>query len=449
MARIFTPRRLHALHPQARLARRHFLGGAAVLFGLPWLESLVRPASAVTTAAPQRLLFWYVPNGMNMADFKVRGTGSSFTLSPILQPLVPYQGYLIIPEGLDNRNGEDLVAGDHARGTGCFLTCTLVNHSETDILNDISVDQVAAQAIGHLTPLPSLQLGYEGGSSVGDCDSGYSCAYVRNISWASPTTPLPQLTDPGLVLDLMFAGEDAGATDEERARRQHYRLSVLDTVLDEIHDLEPRLSTPDRLKLDEYLTGVRDLETRVAAGTDLTCERPDEPGSGLGHEASIRAMVDVMVTALQCDATRVISFMAANGGSGLAHDFLGINSSHHDISHHQSDPTNLAALTAIDTWEVSMFAYLLERLSTVEDAHGPLLDNTLALFGSEIADGDAHGHRDMPLVLAGGGGGLVSPGQHIQFSGRPLADLYLTMLQAVGVNQATFGSDGTAPIDLA
>ncbi|MCB9763987.1 MAG: DUF1552 domain-containing protein [Alphaproteobacteria bacterium] len=442
------PRRLHALHPERRLTRRHFLGGAGATLWLPWLEALSPPAYAQATRIPQRLLFWYVPNGFNMTDWHPEGEGEDYTLSPILSPLEAVREHVTVLSGLTNRAAIDSINGDHARGTGTFLTCAPINFSESDIYNGVSVDQIAAQALGADTALPSLQLGIEGGSGVGNCDSGYSCAYTRNISWASATTPLPQLTNPALLFDRLFGGSDATMTEEERARQERYRVSVIDSVYDQIEVLHPQLSVRDQRKLDEYLTGVRALEDRILNGATLSCEVPDRPPSELEYEAHVQMMLDLIVLAFECDATRFVSFMQGNGGSSRSHDFLGISDAYHDLSHHGGDPDTLALLTTIGTWEISQLATLIERLAAAEDAHGPLLDNCLVHFSSEIADGDSHYHVDLPVVLAGYGGGVVRPGRRLTLDDRPVADLFLTMLQAAGVDTDAFGQDGTSPIDL-
>jgi len=437
--------RRHALSGQRRLSRRHFLGGAAVCLGLPWLPSL-GPARASGIAPPLRNVFWFVPNGVNMDAWRIDGFGdlADLVLPPTLAPLTAHQQSLLVLTGLDNLAAVVDIAGDHARGTGSFLTCTTVNHSESDVVNGVSIDQLIAEHLAGQTSRSSLQLGIEGGDGVGDCDSGYSCSYVHNISWSGASTPLPQITDPALVFDLLFGGDDPDASDEDKARRQHYRLSVLDTVLDEIHALQPQLSSTDNAKLDEYLTGVRELEGRIAEGTSLVCTPPERPQDPDGVPQATQAMVQLMATALECDATRVISFMQGNGGSGLAHDHLGISSSHHDLSHHLDDPDNLAKLATIDAWEVSQLALFLDELAARTDVSGEsLLDHTLVMFSSELSDGDGHDHTDLPVLLAGGGSGTVRPGRHVDVGNTPIADLYITLAAAQGLALPTFGLDGS------
>ena len=415
------------------------------MLGLPWLPS-IRSARAQVPGTPLRSLFWFVPNGFNMDAWQIDGFGglSNLDLSPTLSPLTAHQDSILVLSGLTNLAADVDVAGDHARGTGSFLTCTEVNRSESEVINGVSIDQLIAQHLAGETPRSSLQLGIQGGNSVGSCDSGYSCAYVHNISWAGPSTPLPQVTSPALVFQLLFGGDDPNATEIDKARRQHYRLSVLDTVLEEIHSLEPKLSTGDNAKLDQYLTGVRDLEVRIEQGASLVCTPPERPGPTEDVTETTEQMIQLMATAFECDATRVISFMQANGGSSMAHVHLDISSSHHDLSHHQGDPENLAALATIDKWEVEQLTRLLDELALRTDVTGEsLLDNTLVMFSSEVSDGDGHDHTDLPVVLAGGGAGKVTPGRHLDLAGTPMADLYITLAEAHGLSLPSFGQDGT------
>lgn len=432
--------------------RRLFLRSAAATLALPTLTSaLPRSAWAGTPAPPVRLLFWYVPNGMVMDRFRPGSEGFDFALNTITAPLIGVRDDVTVISGLANASASVPVAGDHARGTGSFLTCrTVTQTAGADIQNGVSCDQVYAQHLAGTTAFPSLELGTEGGAAVGDCDSGYSCAYVRNISWAGPATPLPKITDPRLAFARLFAGYDPTVTAAELDRRKQLRLSVIDYVLEDANALHGRLGNRDQLKLDEYLTAVRQLETRIELLGDQECIPGDPPDSALDVQGRVQAMNDLMVLALQCDLTRVASFMLGNGGSNRSYDFLGVTGAHHEISHHGNSPDNLADLETIDTWEVAQFVDLVEKLGAVEESDGSrLLDNTLAYFSSEISDGDAHNHTDLPVIVAGGGGGAVLPGRHIALpAGTPMANLFLTMLQAAGVPESSFGQDSTGPLDL-
>lgn len=433
---------------RARLSRRTFLRGTGAAIALPFLEAMwPRSARAQAAASARRFIAWFVPNGIHMADWTPANTGANYTLSPTLAPLAPIRDEVLVLTGLANRPAQVNVAGDHARGTGSFLTARTVRRTDgADIENGISLDQRIANAIGAATSLPSLQLGTESGGSTGNCDSGYSCAYARNISWAGPQSPLAKETNPASAFERLFQGAEVQLPPDELARRRLLRLSVLDTVTQDANRLRLELGSSDRQKLDEYLTGVRALETRIQTATVSQCEATEPPDANDLVER-VRTMSDLMVTALTCDRTRVITFMELNGGSNQTYPWLGIADSHHQISHHQGNTANFAQLRTINIWEVEQFVYLLQRMASVQEPEGTLLDSSLAFFSSEIEDGDAHRHTNLPVLLAGRGGGAVTPGQHLRFSGSPpLANLYLTVLRAFGIQDATFGADGTSPL---
>jgi hypothetical protein len=424
-------------------SRRAFLGGAAAMVTLPWLPSLLRGAQAEATA-PTRLVFWFVPNGIRMSDFTPTTEGYDWALPRILAPLAPVRDEVTVFSGLTALGGIDDRAGDHARGTSTFLTA--VTPSFEGVQLGVSVDQVAAQANGSETVFPSLQLGTESSTSAGICDSGYACAYSNNISWAGPTTPLPKQTDPQLLFDRLFAGFDAGLSDAQRARRLAYRSSVLDRLTGEATALSSRVSASDRHRLDEYLTGVRELERRLASGDLRACEAPGRPGDSVDLTGQIDALSDLTAVALQCDLTRYVTFMLGNGGSNRNYSFLGAPGAHHQLSHHQDLPENLEALSRINTWEIERFSAMLQKLAAIPEGDGTVLDHTLAVLGSDISDGNRHNHDDMPVLLAGRGSGAHDAGRHVRVDGQPVANLYLGMLAAAGVDASTFGADGTEPL---
>jgi hypothetical protein len=384
-----------------------------------------------------------------MAYWTPASEGPGYDLPQILEPLASVQSSVSVLTGLSQEAGFDAIPGDHARGTGCFLTATTVRFTAgDDIQNGVSCDQVAAQALGSATLFPSLQLGIEGGIATGDCDSGYSCAYARNISWAGPATPLPCLVDPTILFERLFGAGTDGLPPEELARRTAMRASVLDYVRDDAERLQRRLGRADSLKLDQYLTGVRELEIRVQALGEGMCEPGDEPSAGALLPESVRLMTDLTVQALECDLTRIATFMMGNAGSYRSHPHLGIGEAHHELSHHGDDPDKIADLVTIAQWEVEEFAYLVQRLSETSEADGStLIDHTLALFSSEIEDGNTHYHRNMPVLLAGSGGGTVTPGRHVRYNeSEPIADLFIAMLSSFGVDVPSFGMDGTGPL---
>ncbi len=433
-----------------RPSRRQFLRGAAGALPLPWLPSLLpRSAWGATLAPPQRLLFFYVPCGLQPEEFVPDRLGAGYDLKQITAPLVDVQADVSVLSGLVQGAGYDNRPGDHARGTGCFLTATTVKFTAgSDIENGISVDQVAAQAVGSATLLPSLQLGIDEGGTTGDCDSGYSCAYARNISWAGPSTPMPNVIDPTVAFNRLFAGTDLNLDADEVARRTLLRTSVLDHVAAQATALSGRMAYSDRLKLDEYLTGVRDLELKIEQLANQVCLPGESPPIDDDYAIRVQAMCDLMALAYSCDLTRFITFMLGNGGSNRSYGHIGVAGAHHELSHHQGDPAKLADLYAIGNWEVAQFAYLVGKLRDLTDADGSrVIDNSLLYFSSEIEDGNSHSHTGIPVLLAGGGGGAHTPGRHLDFGETaPMADLFLAMLDAVGVNPGTFGEDGTAPL---
>jgi len=428
------------------LSRRLFLGGAAAAVSLPFLDAMRGRAALAGGDAPSRMLFYFLPNGIHPASWTPDITGPDFDFKPIAAPLEAFREDLLMISGLANRNAEDNVAGDHARGTASFLTARSINKSEgEDIRNGISVDQEAAPLLGAGALFPSLQLGIDGGDAVGACDSGYSCAYIRNVSWAGETTPLAKVTSPALLFDRMFEGLDPTLSAADRDRRRALRTSVLDHAVSDATALTSRLGSKDRAKLDEYLTGVRELELRVAATeTELLCEPPDRPPEDLLYVQHVVAMTDLMVLAFDCDLTRTVSFMFGNGSSYRAFPFLGVSGAHHELSHHQDDPAKIAAIETIATWEMEQVADLLTKLKAKD-----LLSSSMVFVGSEISDGNGHWHYDLPVAIAGQLGGRIETGRHVRFDEeRAVADLYLELLQSVGSPLTEFGDDGTAPLGI-
>jgi hypothetical protein len=436
-----------------RLPRRAFLGGAAAAIGLPWLEAMgpIREASAELGSMPQRLLAFYVPNGIHMAEWTPNELGPNYAVKAIMQPLADAEllDDILVISGLRNDPARPDGPGDHASGTSAFLTATKVTKSETIITNDTSMDQVYAQHIGSETSMSSMQLGIEGGANVGGCDSGYGCVYSRNISW-NGNTALSKLTSPQTAFDLLFSGFDPEATAAEMAIRRERRLSVLDHALGDAAALQAKLGQTDRVKVQEYLDSVRDLELRIQNESGVpACELepgfPVDPGNFVDH---VQTMIDVMVKAFQCDRTRVISFMLGNAGSGRDYGFIGAPGGHHYLSHHNNLQSHFEALTIIATWEIAQFAYLLTELKNTSEGEGNLLDNSMVFFSSEIEDGNSHAHHNLPVILAGRGGGTIPTGQHVRFDDQPIANLFIDMLQRLGVDIATFGDDGTGPLGL-
>ena len=440
-----------------RLSRRTVLRGLGTAVALPYLEAMapapLLASSEASPARPTRLLFLYVPNGVHMPAWRPQEEGANFTLPSILEPLRPFQQDLMVLTGLAQRNAEALGdgPGDHARSLSCFLTG--VHPLKTDGANiraGVSVDQVAAQAIGGLTRLPSLELGIERGAQAGNCDSGYSCAYSSNISWRSPTTPMAKEVNPRLVFDRLFATRPRIGSADEQRKRDYYQKSILDYVLEDAQQLRGRLGLNDRRKVDEYLTSVRELEKRLERADTAPVElptgvsRPD--GVPQDYAEHVRLMFDLIALAFQSDVTRICTFMYANEGSSRPYPTIGVSDGHHDLSHHGDDPAKHEKLRKINRFHIELFAYLLGKLSTIREGEYSILENSMIVYGSGLSDGNRHNHDDLPVLFAGHGSGTIKPGRHVVYSPQPLNNLYLSMLDRVGVTIDRFGdSTGRLP----
>ena len=436
-----------------RLPRRAVLRGAAAALALPWLESMLpRAARAAPAAArPLRLAFLYVPNGAEMQNWTPTTAGEGFTLPFALEPLAGVRAHVTVLTGLAHHkadaNGDG--PGDHARAGATFLTgCQAKKTSGADLRVGISVDQAAARRVGNETRLPSLELGLEPGAVAGECDSGYSCAYSSNLSWRSASSPLAKEVDPRQVFERLFGDEMPGATPEERARRARERKSVLDYVREDAERLSGRLGTSDRRKMDEYLTGIRELERRLAraegesaAGGGAPSAIPPRPTAiPAAFEDHAKTMLDLLVLGFQTDQVRVATVMLANEGSNRSYPSVGVKNGHHEISHHGKDPEKLDKVRRINRLHVEMLAHFLKRLSETPDGEGSLLDHAAVAYGSAIGDGDRHNHDNLPILLAGHANGTLRPGRHLRVpSGTPVANLWLSLLDRVDVRPERFG----------
>ena len=441
-----------------QIPRRTFLRGLGTVMALPMLEAMAPGASLAATAAgavktaPKRMAFLYVPNGANMADWIPKTTGADFELPLILEPLQPFRKDFSVLSGLAQVNafaGPD-GAGDHARASATFLTgCRARKTNGADIKVGVSVDQVAARKLGHLTRFPSLELGCEHGQQAGNCDSGYSCAYSFNISWKTESTPMPAEVDPRLVFERLFANPDQSGTAENQALRNRYQKSVLDFVLEDARRLKSGLGATDRRKVDEYLSAVRELETRIEQSERFAASLPDyQKPTGIPetYEQHIRLMCDLMALAFQTDTTRVSSFVLAHDGSNLPYPFIGVRDGHHDLSHHGGNEEKKAKIAKINRFHMTQFAYLLEKLKSIKEGDGTLLDNCMLVYGSGIADGNSHAHDNLPVILAGGAAGPLQAGKHVQYPKRtPLSNLYLSMLDRMGAKVESLG-DSAGPL---
>ena len=434
--------------PTNKLSRRTLLRGLGVSVALPWLEAmgpLVAWADSPTaqSAAPNRMAILYVPNGKIMEDWTPKEEGDKFELPSILKPLAPVKDKLLVLSGLaaDKARSHGDGGGDHARAMAAFLTGAQPRKTDgTDIRAGVSVDQVAAARIGDQTRLSSLELGTEGGAMAGNCDSGYSCVYSNTMAWRSATQPIPKEVNPKLVFERMFAAKE----DPSRARRDARRKSVLDFIREDSKDLSNRLGKNDVRKLDEYFTSVRDIELRIERAENLpnvaapSLTIPEKiPAS---YEEHIRLMCDLTVLAFQTDVTRVVTFVLANEGSNKAYPFIDVREGHHTLSHHGGDAEKKNKIRKINEFHTRQLAYLLEKLNSVNEGSGSLLDNSMVAYGSGNSDGNAHSHHDLPILLAGGGCGTLKTGRHLRYDREtPLNNLWLAMLNRMEVDVAKLG----------
>jgi hypothetical protein len=385
-----------------------------------------------------------------MQTFTPTSTGKDFELPSSLEPLKDLRNDFSVLSGLTldkaRPNGDG--PGDHARAMSAFLTGRQPRKTAgADIKVGISVDQLAAQKIGERTRFPSLEVGCEAGRPAGNCDSGYSCAYSANVSWRSGATPQPKEIDPKLVFDRLFASANVAEAAAARERRERYRKSILDLVAEDAGDLKRQLGATDQRKLDEYLTGVRELEVRLARAGKAEFKNVTPPkgavrptGVPREYQEHIRLLSDLLVLAFQGDVTRIATFVLANDGSNRPYRFVGVPEGHHDLSHHGGDKAKHEKLKKINRFHIGELAYLLKRLKSIKEGDGTLLDSCMIVYGSGIGDGNAHNHDELPILLAGKGGGTLTPGQHLRFKhDTPLMNLYVSMLDRVGIHVESFG----------
>jgi hypothetical protein len=446
--------------------RRHFLRGLGACIALPAFASLLprrAHASAATmaggagalgataTGAPLRTAFVFFPNGAIPTQWWPEGGERDFRFNATLAPLEGLRRHLQVLGGLDHANakGGPDGAGDHARGNGVFLTGVRLNKSATNIRAGISIDQVIAKDIGHLTRFPSLELTCDANRQAVGCDSGYSCAYQYNISWQSPTTPMTPENNPRLVFERLFGGGAHGERAANAQRRLAARRSVLDFVLDDAKRVQGRLDRGDQEKLDQYLTGVREVEMRIQKaekfGPNVDPAQPTPSGIPQNHAEYVDVMYEMMLLAFKTDSTRVATFVLGHDGDNRSFSHIGIAEGHHDLSHHQNDAERIEKVAQIDRWYAERFANFLQRLEATPDVDGKsLLHNSRIVYGSGNADGNRHTHENLPIVLAGAGGGALTPSRYVQHHGKPLTNLFLTLADQVGVKDLPRFGDSTA-----
>ncbi|MCY2977671.1 MAG: DUF1552 domain-containing protein [Planctomycetota bacterium] len=425
------------------LSRRTLLRGTGVAIGLPLLDAMIpaMTAQALTPAAPsqlRRLGYVYIPMGFNPAPWIPQGDTLD-TLPPTLQSLESIKNQVTVITGMDLQNA---YPGSHATSNSAFLSAVQAKRTESsDYFLGTTVDQIAARQIGQQTQLPSLELSMDLLSMVGQCDNGYACVYQNNLSWSSPTTPLPSEAHPRVVFETLF-GE--GGSPVERRTALEQRASLLDSVTTEMQRLKLKLGASDRNKVDAYMDSIREVERRIQRAEASVSDNPlpdlDRPsGVPASYADHAKLMFDLQLLAFQGDITRVVTFQLARETSNRTYPEIGVPEPHHPITHHGKNPEKLAKVAKINQFHVSLFAEFLQKLQDTPEAGGSLLDHTLYLYGSGMGDSDAHDHTNLPILVAGGAAGKMRGGLHIKYDTPvPLANLHLTLLNKVGVPLETF-----------
>ncbi len=434
------------------LSRRTLLRGAGVALGLPWLEAMSPSLRASAPAkSPVRMAALYMPNGAYPESWTPRTAGRDFALTPSLEPLADLQSEVCVLTNLWNEQAKD---GDgHYVKESAILTCSRIKKTQgADLRNGVSVDQVAAKATGHLTPLPSLELGVTPVAVGNDAVVGYTRVYGSHISWNGPATPLARELNPRAVYERLYRAANGSGADEAKLDSL-----LLDRVIDDAKRLRGRVGVEDKVRLDEYLSVMRSLEERVERSSDpsrtawkplapLTPEMAptDRPSSHLEH---CRLMLDMIAVAFQTDTTRISTFMFGNAVSNVSFRFLDeVTAGHHDVSHHENKDEKLSEYKVINRWHVEQYAYFMKRLAEMKEGEASVLDNSMVLFASALADGNRHDPHKLPIVLGGRGGGRIDTGRHLVYAeDHPLADLYVSMLDAFGTPVERF-ADSTGPL---
>jgi hypothetical protein len=433
------------------LSRRTFLRGAGAAVALPLLDAMIpaMTAAAQTPAAPHRLRrlgYIYMPMGCDRARWTPPGDRLD-KLSFILEPLAPVREHVAVVSNTELRNA---YPGTHATSNSSFLSAARAKLTESaDYRLGTTADQLAARRIGKDTQLPSLELSMDLMTLAGQCDNGYACVYQNNLSWSSPTTPLPSEAHPRIVFERLFGD---GATAAERRAALKTRASLLDSVMDEFKALDAQLGPADRARLAGYLDTVREVERRIqraeAAARDNQLPDLDRPkGVPASYADHARLMFDLQVLSFQGDVTRVITFQLARETSNRTYPEIGVPDPHHPLTHHGNDAEKIAKMAKINAFHVSLFAYYLERLKATPEGDGSLLDHSLVLYGSGMGNPNIHDHVNLPIVVAGGAAGKVRGGRHIRYAEpTPLANLHLTLLERVGVRMDAF-ADSQGKVD--
>jgi hypothetical protein len=431
------------------LPRRTFLRGMGATLALPLLDAMVPSMTALakTAAEPvRRLGFVYMPMGCDIMRWTPHSTdGSLKLLSPILQSLEPLVDHLTVFTNMELKNA---YPGTHATSNAAFLSAAKAKWTEsTDYYLGTTADQIAAQQIGHQTVLPSLELSMDLLQTFGQCDNGYACVYQNNLSWSSPTTPLPSEAHPRIVFERLF-GEGGSPADRRAALKR--RASLLDFVRDDISRLQNTLGADDRRRVGQYLDSIREVERRIQkaesdTGGDQLPDLDRPVGVPASYSEHAKLMFDLQALAMQGDVTRIITFQLARETSTRTYPEIGVSDPHHPLTHHGNDAEKIARMAKINAFHVSLFAYYVEKLKSTPDGDGTLLDHSVILYGSGMGNPNVHDHVNLPVIVAGKAG--AKGGRHIKYDEpTPLANLHLTLLDRVGVRLDTF-ADSKGKID--
>jgi hypothetical protein len=436
------------------LHRRTFLKGMGAVIALPVLDAMT-PAFAAPALrkAPLRMAFTYVPNGVSMIDWTPKAAGRGIEYTRILKPLEKFQEDTLVLSGLAQRNGYALGdgPGDHARAAASYLTGVHPRKTAgADIQNGISVDQVAAIHVGSQTRFGSIELGCDDSRTVGNCDSGYSCAYTNSLAWRGPATPMPPETNPRLVFERLFGDIDPSLSPEVRARRLRHRRSILDLVGERSTQLSAELGPSDKRKLDEYLSSIREIEQRIErAEKDFTGLTPgiDKPtGVPVAYADYVNLMFDLQILAFQTDSTRIVTMMMGREGSMRTYPEIGVPDPHHPLTHHRNNAEWIEKVAQINVMHMGLFAGFIQKMKDTPDGDGSLLDHSMVVYGSGLSDGNRHTHEDLPVLMIGRGGGFRTNSHIVYPKDTPMTNLFLTMLDRMGVQPEKLG-DSTGRIE--
>ena len=434
------------------ISRRTVLRGVGAAVALPLVDAMI-PALTAQQRTPakaiRRLGVVYHPNGVVYENWLPSGVGSEFEFSRVLAPLARFRDRVVVVTGLADRQAESLGdgGGDHSRASGSYLTGVHVKRSDSMVLNGVSMDQIAAKAFERETQLSSLQLTVDNNNLVGSCDVGYSCAYSNTLSWLTPTLPLMSENDPRVVFERLFGSSDSTDARVRSARLRQDR-SILDSVTARVRQLQQKLGAADNTKVSDYLESLRDVERRIQKAEEQSSRELPEVARPAGvpdsFDEHVTLLYDLQVLAYQCDLTRIITFMYGREQSARTYPQLGISDPHHQLTHHQNDPEKLEKCTKIQTHHAELFTAYLEKLRSIPDGDGSLLDHMVILFGAGLSNSDRHTHSPLPTVVVGGAGTLKG-GRHLVFpEGTPLTNLHVTLLDKVGVPIEKLGdSTGT------